>query len=201
MDQVRTALAWLKKHHFWVLTGLVVFIALGCWWSAAKKMSAKYDADQKHDRRWLSVQVDRFTKRASMRTIRSTTTKSEKSKSFRRASPSCGRCSTTSSAKTFCNGPAALSKAFRDAVEKMQFNEDISRELRDNYQNYIEKHFPELPKQIIGSPDGSKRNRRPGRRRFHAHPLVRGCAGRRRRPRRQRLHLRVARPRLSFAMS
>ncbi len=47
MDQVRTALAWLKKHHFWVLTGLVVLIALGCWWGAAKKMSAKYEADQK----------------------------------------------------------------------------------------------------------------------------------------------------------
>ena len=47
MDQVRTALAWLKKHHFWVLTGLVVLIALGCWWSAAKKMSTKYEADQK----------------------------------------------------------------------------------------------------------------------------------------------------------
>ena len=48
--------------------------------------------------------------------------------------------------------PTALSKAFRDAVEKMQFDEDIPRDLRDNYQNYIELHFPELPKQISARP-------------------------------------------------
>ena len=29
MDQLRTALVWLKRHHFWVLCGLVAIIAFG----------------------------------------------------------------------------------------------------------------------------------------------------------------------------
>ena len=43
MDQIRTALAWLKRHHFWVLSGLIALIALGCWWKGTSTFSAKYD--------------------------------------------------------------------------------------------------------------------------------------------------------------
>ena len=42
--------------------------------------------------------------------------------------------------------PEALNQAFRDAVEKMQFNDDIATELRNHYQNYIENHFPGITK-------------------------------------------------------
>src|SRR3990172_176886 len=46
MDQLRTMLAWLKKHHFWVLTALVAVIGLGSWWSAAGSLSAQYKANE-----------------------------------------------------------------------------------------------------------------------------------------------------------
>jgi hypothetical protein len=63
--------------------------------------------------------------------------------------------------------PPQLSQAFRDAVEGMQpLIGEFPRELRTNYQNYIDRHFPELPKQIgarpleaseLGGPGGGER--------------------------------------------
>jgi len=42
MDQLRTALVWLKRHHFWVLCGLVAIIALGSWAKASGKMDTLF---------------------------------------------------------------------------------------------------------------------------------------------------------------
>ena len=47
MDQLRTALGWLKRHHFWVLSGLAALIALGCWWSGTGSLSKQFDTNQK----------------------------------------------------------------------------------------------------------------------------------------------------------
>ena len=42
MDQLRTALGWLKRQHFWVLSGLAGLIALGCWWSGTGSFSKQF---------------------------------------------------------------------------------------------------------------------------------------------------------------
>ena len=46
MDQLRTALVWLKRHHFWVLCGLVAIIAFGSWAKASGKLSALFTTNQ-----------------------------------------------------------------------------------------------------------------------------------------------------------
>ncbi len=46
MDQLRTALAWLKRQHFWVLSVLAALIALGCWWTASGSMKQQFEANQ-----------------------------------------------------------------------------------------------------------------------------------------------------------
>jgi len=45
-----------------------------------------------------------------------------------------------------------LSKEFGDYVEKLQFGAEIRSDLRNHYQNYIENHYPALPKQIDARP-------------------------------------------------
>lgn len=151
MDQVRTALAWLKRYHFWVLTVLALLIAFGCWWSAANKMSAKYAVDQK-------TIADGF---GQVNTVKSASFHPNQAINdhqvgeIKKLSESVAKLWQTlydKQRENVLQWPSALSKTFRDAVEKMQFNEEISRELRDNYQNYIERHFPELPKQIGARP-------------------------------------------------
>jgi hypothetical protein len=151
MDQVRTALAWLKKHHFWVLTGLAVLIALGCWWSAANKMSAKYEADQKTIKGGFDIVG--AVKSASFHP--NDTINNHEIDEIKKVSGGVAKLWQVlydKQRENVLQWPTALNKAFRDAVEKMQFAEDIPRDLRDNYQNYIELHFPELPKQISARP-------------------------------------------------
>src|SRR4051812_27634566 len=46
MDQLRTALAWLKKCHFWVLCGLVALVSLGSWAKASGKLTALFAKNQ-----------------------------------------------------------------------------------------------------------------------------------------------------------
>ena len=48
MDQLRKALAWLKKYHFWVLSVLVAVIALACWKMAAAKLKQRACREQIH---------------------------------------------------------------------------------------------------------------------------------------------------------
>jgi hypothetical protein len=151
MDQVRTALAWLKKHHFWVLTGLTVLIALGCWWSAANKMSAKYEADQKT----IKGGFDTVNQVKSASFHPNDTINTHEIGEIKKLSDSVAKLWQVlydKQRENVLKWPTALSKEFRDAVDKMQFGEDIPRELRNNYQNYIELHFPELPKQIGARP-------------------------------------------------
>jgi hypothetical protein len=47
MDQIRAALVWLKRHHFWVLTAVVTFTALGCWYTAANDLSQRYEESKR----------------------------------------------------------------------------------------------------------------------------------------------------------
>src|SRR5262245_15339633 len=46
MDQLRTALVWLKRHHFSVLCGLVAIIALVSWAKASSKLTAMFNQNQ-----------------------------------------------------------------------------------------------------------------------------------------------------------
>jgi hypothetical protein len=44
--------------------------------------------------------------------------------------------------------PEALGQKFRDYVAKRKFGDDIPRDLRDTYRDYIDRHFESLPKKI-----------------------------------------------------
>ena len=147
MDQVRMILGWLKRQHFWVLCGVVALIALFCWWSASRKLSAMYDTNQKT----ITAQFGSL-KQVRDATFHANAAIIERQKAEKKKQ-------TESVAKLWqqlydkqrdqvLQWPAALSQAFRDAVDKMQFADEIPAELRNHYQNYIERHFPELPKKI-----------------------------------------------------
>lgn len=147
MDQLRTALAWLKRQHFWVLSVLVAFIALGCWWSASRKLRAQYEANQKTiTAEFNNLQTLRSTPFHPNTTINERQTTETKKQAENVAK--IWQVLYDRQREQVLQWPAALSKAFRDYVEKKQFGDDIPSHLRDNYQNYVELHFPELPKKI-----------------------------------------------------
>ena len=125
----------------------LALIALGCWWSGTGKLSKLYDTNQK------TIKAE-FT---NLKSVKMQPFHPERSD--QRAASHGDEKQTDGVTKLWeqlydrqredvLKWPLSLSKAFRDAVEKMQFGDEIDSELRNNYQNYIEQHFPELPKQI-----------------------------------------------------
>src|SRR5690349_11450828 len=46
MDQVRKILAVIKKHHFWMLTGIGASIVLVCWFVAQSQIDAAYNKNK-----------------------------------------------------------------------------------------------------------------------------------------------------------
>ena len=46
MDKIRVLLNWAVKHHFWLLSALVVLIGLGCWFQASSNLSKLYAANK-----------------------------------------------------------------------------------------------------------------------------------------------------------
>jgi hypothetical protein len=149
MDQLRTALAWLKRHHFWVLSGVIALIALGCWWKGTSTFSAKYDTDQKLIQgEFTNLKTERDkpfhpNEGINQRQGTEVTKQSEDvlkvwEKLYEKQR------------ETVLKWPQQLAPEFRDDVEKKQFGDDIGTFNRNIYQNYIEQHFPELPK-IVGA--------------------------------------------------
>jgi hypothetical protein len=47
MDQVKVYLGVAKKHHFWILSAIVVITAITVWWTASSSLATKYDTDKK----------------------------------------------------------------------------------------------------------------------------------------------------------
>src|SRR5690349_18326567 len=147
MDQVRTILGWLKRQHFWVLCGLVSLIALFCWWSASRTLRATYAKNESAIKSQFSnlQQVLGAPFHANETIIeRQEAEKKKQADSVAALWDALYK----KQRDQVLQWPSALNKAFRDAVEKMQFGDEIPNELRNHYQNYIERHFPELPKQI-----------------------------------------------------
>jgi hypothetical protein len=147
MDQVRTALAWLKKHHFWVLSALIPLIMIFCWNKASGKMSALYSKNESEIKGGFTsvdkVKGDPFHPNEDVNTKQEAQTKQQAEDVAKLWQQLYDR-----QRQHVLEWPVQLSKEFRDAVEKLQFGADIPWDLRNHYQNYIENHFPDLPKQI-----------------------------------------------------
>jgi hypothetical protein len=147
MDQLRTALVWLKKYHFWVLCGLVALIALGSWAKASGKMDAVFGANQaaikgefEHVK---SLVKDPFHPNEDVNTKQQAQTKQQAADVAKLWQQLYDR-----QREHVLEWPSELTKDFRDNVDKLQFGAEIRGDLRNHYQNYIENHFPTLPKQI-----------------------------------------------------
>lgn len=147
MDQVRKALAWLKRYHFWVLSVLVAVIALVCWKMAAAKLSKELATNMQTIKSAFSEQEkfrsepfhpneDVNEKQLKQIELQSKNVESIWKMLYDRQS------------KGVLTWPEQLGASFLDFVAKAKFGEEIPKRLRDNYRDYIDRHFESLPKQI-----------------------------------------------------
>src|SRR3954451_22168707 len=151
MDQLRTALVWLKRHHFWVLCGLVAIIAFASWAKASGKLSTLFTQNQAAIKtefeKVRGLSKDPFHPNTDVNAKQQAQTKQQADDVAKLWQQLYDR-----QRKHVLEWPPELSKDFRDFVDKLQFGAEIRGDLRNHYQNYIENHFPTLPKQIDARP-------------------------------------------------
>jgi hypothetical protein len=149
MDQLRVAWGWLQRHHFWVLTLVAVLVALGCWWRGANVLLAEYESNKSKIESEFnaasSVQNKPFHANENVQQAQNEEIVNQQ-KSVRQLWEQLYERQTASVLKW----PSNLSKEFRDYIEKLKFGDSIPSNLRRHYNNYIQNHFPELPK-IVGA--------------------------------------------------
>jgi hypothetical protein len=151
MDQVRNILAWLKKNHFWVLSVLIAFISVFCWWSASSAMKKQFDENKgKIDAGFSSVSGvlgDTFHPNATVH--------ERQMQEISKLSEEVGKLWQQLydlQSEGVLIWPDDLDPKFVETVEKLEFGGDIPDEWLEHYQNYIENHFPELPEKVGARP-------------------------------------------------
>jgi hypothetical protein len=147
MDQLRNVLGWLKRNHFWVLTALVAFIGLFSWWTASGSLSAQFQKNKSQ----IEAEFNSLSTLRSKPFHPNQTINEKQQEEIDKAAKSVGAIWQKlyeRQTENVLEWPATLSKAFRDHVEKLSFGADIPPRLRQEYQDYVERHFPTLPKMI-----------------------------------------------------
>jgi hypothetical protein len=145
MDQLKKAWQWFQRQHFWVLIVVATLVALGCWWHGVSALSTKFAANkQTIDAGFNSIKTE-IAKPFHANQRLQDQQKAEITKEGNRVAEIWKQLYDRQRTDVL-KWPDVLSDQFRQAVEHLKFGDEISVNLRENYQNYVAKHFSVLPK-------------------------------------------------------
>jgi hypothetical protein len=140
MDQLKVALAVLKKHHFWVLCGVVILVAIAIWMVASQGLAKQFDERKStiEGKKQAAESID--PQPPNQDTIAKMSALTGRLKEHvlsawqdqyalqKRNNP----------------WPALLGREFLDYVELLKPDEEIPPDLRDIYWNFIQENLPAL---------------------------------------------------------
>lgn len=142
MDQLKAAMSWLAKYHFWVLSGLAVLVGLAVWFLAVSDLEARYNSRvQKIDSDFQAMQgIQGEPQHPNERVIQASQAKHEDLK------------------KNVLNAwrilyqlqedknpwPDVLGQDFLTFIKSQPPDAEIPEHLREFYQNFIIQRFPKL---------------------------------------------------------
>jgi hypothetical protein len=149
MDQLRKAWGWLQRQHFWVLSVIALLVALGVWWTGGAALSTETKANR-------GVIDSGFSSAGTVRSKpfhaneRVQSAQSEQITEQQKLVSELWKELYGRQTASVLKWPGNLSEEFREHISRLTFGEEIARNLRAHYNNYIRDHFPELPK-IVGA--------------------------------------------------
>lgn len=147
MEQLRKLLTWLKQHHFWVLSVVVVLVALGCWYTSSGALGKQFKEHQGEIQKWFTtekqIRSEPFHPNDGI-----SEKQLEENKKLLDAVAAVWQKLYERQRANALKWPPELSQEFRDTVEKLKFGDDIETRLRNHYHNYINRHYPKLPETI-----------------------------------------------------
>ena len=149
MDQLRNAWGWLQRQHFWVLTVVAIAVALGCWWRGASALLAEYKANRSKIEAEFTA-ADSVKNKPFHANDKVQSAQNEQIAEQQKTVGAMWKQLYDRQTAAVLKWPSNLSEEFRNYIEKLTFGDDIPPNLRRQYNNYIQDHFPELPK-IVGA--------------------------------------------------
>ncbi|HUT93943.1 MAG TPA: hypothetical protein VMY37_31055, partial [Thermoguttaceae bacterium] len=141
MDQVKFVLAAVKKHHFWVLCGVIVVLVLGAWWSATSGL-AKSIETRKGELESAEKSLQGITSEslhANKECISAVQAKHEKLKN-----EVYGAWDFLYRVQKKNSVWPPIAPNFRRDIELLGPDDEIRPEYRDLYMYFIRKHLPRL---------------------------------------------------------
>lgn len=147
MEQLRVAFAWIAKHHFWLLSGLVVLLATAAWYLAAGDLQEQYDSEKSKISSAFSSQRQLAQKQFYPNTGVNNQQQTE-IVSLAREVQGIWNQLYERQREVALKWPNQLPPGFRREVEGKQFGDEIRKDYREQYATYINRRFPDFPKII-----------------------------------------------------
>jgi hypothetical protein len=150
MDQLKVALGWLKRHHFWVLCVVIIGIALYCWNGASGALQEEFERNQGT----IKTQFDAQNNLSREEFHANDTINAQQIEEIKKQSEKVGEAWTklyNRQREAVLKWPSELSDRFRNFVANLKFGDPIPVDLRNHYMNYVGTHFKKLPEKV-GAP-------------------------------------------------
>ncbi len=145
MEQVRKALAWIAKYHFWLLSVMAILISTAVWYLAAGDLDKR-----KQDNLGKIKQAFSGQEQISSRPYHANESVNAQQKAQIVALASETKAIWQElydrQREEVLKWPAQLPRSFRNQVESKQFGDDIPVNYREQYRDYIVGRFDDLPK-------------------------------------------------------
>ena len=140
MDQLKKLAVWLKKYHFWVLSVVVVLVGFVCWYTSAKALATQYKQHEAEIKSKFDIATGISGKPFVPNPEIIDKQRAEIQKRFAAVIATWQQLYDQQHDKVL-KWPDALGKDFCDQVDKLKFGDDIPKNLRDVYRNYVEAYF------------------------------------------------------------
>jgi hypothetical protein len=157
MDKIRVLLNRAVKHHFWLLSALVVLIGLGCWFQASSNLSKIYAANK------TKIKQE-FTSQKGLRDKVFHPNEQVNEEQRKQIKQQAGEVTKlweqlyAVQQDAVLTWPTQLGPRFQRNITQLKFGSDIHPDMRDTYLNYAKNHFKELPQTVkaLELPKGSR---------------------------------------------
>lgn len=145
MDQVKTALEWLKRHHFWVLILLAIIISAVTWQMGSSQLQAEIASNKSAIETQIStatgIQNKPFHPNDSVNRVQA-----EENAALAAKVRAAWAALYDRQASEVLKWPGELRADFAKELGKLTFGDEILPFMRDRYLNYAQRTFPNLPK-------------------------------------------------------
>lgn len=147
MDQIKNALAWVKKYHFWVLLLVVLGLSTAAWFSASSSLASQFESNKSKIDKEFSAQQGLKNKPFKPNENINEKQAEEKDKQADETLAIWEKLYQRQTASAL-KWPEELGNSFLRYMQTREFGQTIRTDKRDDYLNYIKQTFPNLVKII-----------------------------------------------------